>query len=162
ARRCRHAAAAVALALVALAGAHGSALAEKRVALVIGNDLYEHVSALRKAVTDANAVASNLRELGFTVVVGANQTRGTMSQALLAFDSAIEPGDTAFFFFAGHGFEIRGQNYLLPTDIPEVRRPNHRPTAGARRPHCGARARRLPQQSVRAAGRARAQGQRRA
>jgi hypothetical protein len=116
--RCRHAAAAVVFALVALAGAHGSALAEKRVALVIGNDLYEHVSALRKAVTDANAVASSLRELGFTVVVGANQTRGTMSQALLAFDSAIEPGDTAFFFFAGHGFEIRGQNYLLPTDVP--------------------------------------------
>ena len=44
-----------------------------------------------------------------------------MSEALLAFDKAIEPGDIALFFFAGHGFEIRGQNYLLPTDIPEVR-----------------------------------------
>jgi hypothetical protein len=114
----RRPAASTLLALIALVVATASALAEKRVALVIGNDLYQHVSALRKAVTDANAVASSLRELGFTVVVGANQTRGTMSQALLAFDSAIEPGDTAFFFFAGHGFEIRGQNYLLPTDVP--------------------------------------------
>ena len=44
-----------------------------------------------------------------------------MSEALLAFDKAIEPGDIALFFFAGHGFEIGGQNYLLPIDIPEVR-----------------------------------------
>jgi uncharacterized caspase-like protein len=37
---------------------------------------------------------------------------------LLAFDNAVGPGDTAFFFYAGHGFEIAGQNYLLPTDVP--------------------------------------------
>ena len=99
-----------------------------------------------------------------------------MSETLLAFDKAVEPGDIALFFFAGHGFEIRGQNYLLPTDIPEVREGQEeliRDSAfpadriidrlqarGARTD--GARARRLPQQSVRAAGRARAQGQRRA
>src|SRR6516225_64312 len=41
-----------------------------------------------------------------------------MSEAFLAFDRTIEPGDTALFFFAGHGFEIHGQNYLLPTDVP--------------------------------------------
>lgn len=90
----------------------------KRVALVVGNDAYRHVSQLRKAVTDANAVASALRALGFTVRVAENQDRLSMSQTLLAFDGAIERDDVAFFFFAGHGFEIAGQNYLLPTDVP--------------------------------------------
>src|SRR5258708_12012865 len=51
-------------------------------------------------------------------MVAENQTRQAFSQTLLAFDNAIEPGDTAFFFYAGHGFEIAGQNFLLPTDVP--------------------------------------------
>ncbi|HYM71542.1 MAG TPA: caspase family protein, partial [Stellaceae bacterium] len=100
-----------------LAGA-ASAAAEKRLALVIGNDLYQQVPALSKAVTDANAIASGLRKLDFTVTVAENQSRAAMSQALLAFDSSVTSGDTVFFFFAGHGFEIRGTNYLLPTDVP--------------------------------------------
>lgn len=92
--------------------------AAKRVALVIGNDAYRQVTPLRKAVTDANAVASALRGIGFAVLVAENQDRQSMSQTLLAFDSTIERDDVAFFFFAGHGFEIAGQNYLLPTDVP--------------------------------------------
>src|SRR3954452_16794642 len=76
------------------------------------------VSELRKAATDAHAVASVLRSIGFTVSVAENQDRLSMSPTLLAFDSTIERDDVAFFFFAGHGFEIAGQNYLLPTDIP--------------------------------------------
>src|SRR5205807_2404435 len=44
--------------------------------------------------------------------------RAALARTLLAFDNAIEPGDTAFFFYAGHGFEIAGQNFLLPTDVP--------------------------------------------
>jgi uncharacterized caspase-like protein len=51
-------------------------------------------------------------------MVAENQTRTAFSQTLLAFDKVVEPGDTAFFFFAGHGFEIAGQNFLLPTDVP--------------------------------------------
>ncbi len=92
--------------------------AERRLALVIGNDLYQNVPALSKAVTDGNAIASALRKLGFTVAVFENQSRQAMSQALLTFDSKIEQGDTVFFFYAGHGFEIHGRNYLLPIDIP--------------------------------------------
>ena len=95
--------------------------AAKRVALVIGNDAYRNVSELRKAVTDAHAVASVLRSIGFTVAVAENQDRQSMSQTLLAFDSTIERDDVAFFFFAGHGFEIAGQNYILPTDVPPAR-----------------------------------------
>jgi hypothetical protein len=94
------------------------AYAGKRVALVIGNNDYKYVPKLQKAVNDARTMGDTLKQLGFTVMVAENQTRQAFSQTLLAFDKAVDPGDTAFFFFAGHGFEIAGQNFLLPTDVP--------------------------------------------
>ena len=94
------------------------AQAEKRVALVIGNNDYRNVPKLQKAVNDARTMGDTLRQLGFTVMVAENQTRQAFSESLLAFDKALGPGDTAFFFYAGHGFEIAGQNFLLPTDVP--------------------------------------------
>jgi hypothetical protein len=94
------------------------AVAAKRVALVIGNDQYSNIPQLRKAVNDARAMNDTLKKLGFTVLVAENQNRKGLSETLLAFDRMIEKGDTAFFFFAGHGFEIGGENYLLPTDVP--------------------------------------------
>jgi Caspase domain len=92
--------------------------AEKRVALVIGNNDYKYVPKLQKAVNDARTMGDTLKQLGFSVMVAENQSRQQFSQTLLAFDNAVEPGDTAFFFYAGHGFEIAGQNYLLPIDVP--------------------------------------------
>jgi hypothetical protein len=94
------------------------AQAEKRVALVIGNNDYKNVPKLQKAVNDARTMGDTLKQLGFSVMVAENQTRQAFSETLLAFDKAVEPGDTAFFFYAGHGFEIAGQNFLLPTDVP--------------------------------------------
>jgi hypothetical protein len=94
------------------------AQAEKRVALVVGNNDYKYVPKLQKAVNDARTMADTLKQLGFSVMVAENQNRQQFSETLLAFDKAIEPGDTAFFFYAGHGFEIAGQNFLLPTDVP--------------------------------------------
>lgn len=96
------------------------ALAAKRVALVIGNDRYANIPSLKKAVNDARAMNDTLRKLGFTVLVAENQNRKGLSETMLAFDRMIEKGDTAFFFFAGHGFEIGGENYLLPTDVPSA------------------------------------------
>jgi hypothetical protein len=101
-------------------GLAAPAYAEKRVALVIGNDDYRNVPKLQKAVNDARTMGNTLKQLGFKVMVGENLNREQFSQALLAFDNALEPGDTAFFFYAGHGFEIAGQNFLLPTDVPAV------------------------------------------
>jgi hypothetical protein len=92
--------------------------AEKRVALVIGNNDYKYVPKLQKAVNDARTMGDTLKQLGFNVMVAENQNRQAFSETLLAFDKAVEPGDTAFFFYAGHGFEIAGQNFLLPTDVP--------------------------------------------
>src|SRR3954470_16210265 len=94
------------------------ARAAKRVALVIGNNDYRNVPKLQKAVNDARTMGDALRQLGFSVMVAENQTRQAFSQSLLAFDAAIEKGDTAFFFYAGHGFEIAGQNFLPSTDVP--------------------------------------------
>src|SRR6201995_1657804 len=92
--------------------------AERRVALVIGNNDYRNVPKLQKAVNDARTMGDTLKQLGFNVMVAENLNPQQFSQSLLAFDNAVGPGDTAFFFFAGHGFEIAGQNYLLPTDVP--------------------------------------------
>jgi Caspase domain len=109
---------AVASAAAAFLAFAAPAHAEKRVALVIGNNDYKNVPKLQKAVNDARTMGDTLKQLGFTVMVAENQTRQAFSQSLLAFDKAVDKGDTAFFFYAGHGFEIAGQNFLLPTDVP--------------------------------------------
>ncbi|HTO63433.1 MAG TPA: caspase family protein [Bradyrhizobium sp.] len=109
---------ALACALAALAVALATPAHARRVALVIGNNDYKNVPKLQKAVNDARTMGDTLKQLGFDVMVAENQNRQQFSQSLLAFDSAVGPDDTAFFFYAGHGFEIAGQNYLLPTDVP--------------------------------------------
>jgi hypothetical protein len=93
----------------------------RRVALVIGNDRYESLPALQKAVNDARSIGDTLTRLGFEVVRVENAPRRAMNQKLVEFTSKIGRGDTAFFFFAGHGVEIRGVNYLLPVDTPAAR-----------------------------------------
>ncbi|WP_420971361.1 caspase family protein [Bradyrhizobium sp. B120] len=103
---------------VACVASAAPAQAEKRVALVIGNNDYRNVPKLQKAVNDARTMGDTLKQLGFNVMVAENLNRQAFSETLLAFDRAVEPGDTAFFFYAGHGFEIAGQNFLLPTDVP--------------------------------------------
>jgi hypothetical protein len=108
-------------ALAFLAVLTAPAEAQKRVALLIGNNSYQHVPRLATAINDAHVLGETLKRVGFTVVVAENQSLPGFSQALLAFDKAIEPGDTAFFFFAGHGFEVHGQNYLLPIDVPAIK-----------------------------------------
>ncbi|MBI4274580.1 MAG: caspase family protein [Rhizobiales bacterium] len=108
----------VAVLAFAFVAALPPAFAEKRVALVIGNDSYQSIPALQKAANDARKMGDTLKSLGFSVQYGTNLSRRAMSEALLAFDRAVDAGDTALFFFAGHGFEIQGENYLLPVDVP--------------------------------------------
>ena len=76
-------------ALLALAA---PAHAEKRVALVVGNNDYRNVPKLQKAVNDARTMGDTLKQLGFTVMVAENQNRQAFSQTLLAFDKAVEAG----------------------------------------------------------------------
>jgi hypothetical protein len=105
-------------ALLLLAGFLSSAADARDLALVIGNDSYTNIPALKKAVNDAGAIAGELEKLGFIVRRAENLDQRAMSRTLVAFDNDIGPGDRAFFFYAGHGFEIDGINYLLPTDVP--------------------------------------------
>lgn len=110
-----------------LAGAFASALlasfpagAEKRVALVVGNNAYESVPKLEKAVNDAKAVSSSLQALGFQVQLATDLGRRDFIRQLSAFMDRVGPGDLALFYYAGHGIEVRGVNYILPTDVPPV------------------------------------------
>ena len=107
-----------------LIGLVAPALAEKRVALVIGNDRYANLPVLQKAVNDAEAVGDTLARLGFEVIRGRDLGRQGMIDKLAEFTARLEAGDTALFFYAGHGVAIGGVNYLVPTDVPAA-------TAGA-------------------------------
>ncbi len=93
------------------------ALSEKRVALIIGNNAYAEVAPLQKAVADAEAVAAKMEAAGYQTILSTNVDRRETNLAISRFTGALEPGDTAFVFYAGHGVEIDGENYLLPTDI---------------------------------------------
>jgi hypothetical protein len=109
----------VALATFAcLIGTAVSAQAERRLALIIGNDRYQNVPQLQKAVNDARTIGQALKGLGFTVTVAENVTRNSMSQQLVAFEASVQQGDVALFYYSGHGFEIKGENFLLPIDVP--------------------------------------------
>lgn len=101
--------------------AGGQVAAAKRVALVIGNDDYQEVVKLQKAGNDATAMAEALAGAGFEVIRAKNVSRREMNFQLQTFYSKLEPGDEALFFYAGHGIEISGRNYLLPTDIPSAK-----------------------------------------
>src|SRR3954451_23275470 len=87
----------------------GPALAEKRIALVIGNDSYQNLPADRqsqRAVNDARAIGGTLGKLGFEVIGGENLTRQGLVDKLDEMTRKLSPGDIAFFFFAGHGVTI--------------------------------------------------------
>lgn len=88
-----------------------------RVALVIGNSAYQAVSALPNPRSDAAAVATALREVGFqTVLLEQDVTREKLIDALRRFANASERASWAVIYFAGHGIEIGGVNYLIPID----------------------------------------------
>jgi len=91
--------------------------AEKRVALVIGNSSYQRVTALPNPAHDAAAMGDLFRRVGFDVVeVKTNLDQATMRKVLRDFSAAVRDADVAVVFYAGHGMEMNGTNYLIPTD----------------------------------------------
>src|SRR5690349_5942898 len=110
------------LVLTLLLGTLHPVLAERRVAFVAGINDYPNLpqeKQLQRAVTDAETVGDALQSLGFQVT---RITRGVTQETFLRrfgeFVRALEPGDTALFFYAGHGIALDGANYLIPSDIP--------------------------------------------
>jgi uncharacterized caspase-like protein len=107
------------IALGVLAGSVTSAeAAGRRLALVIGNSTYQHVSELTNPQNDAADVADKLRKLSFDVMLGTNLTRDQMHEAFENFAEQLQPGDEGLFFYAGHGISLSGENFLIPVDMP--------------------------------------------
>jgi hypothetical protein len=86
---------------------------EKRVALVIGNSRYE-TSPLRNPVNDANLVAGTLREMGFDVIARTDVNLREMQSAVRDFSRKIHNGSIGLFYYAGHGMQSAGRNFLIP------------------------------------------------
>lgn len=91
------------------------AAAEAKVALVIGNAAYP-VGSLRNPVNDATAMAKRLKAAGFDVTLRTNVTQREMTRAVSQFGEALKPGSVGLFYYAGHGMQVRGRNFLVPVD----------------------------------------------
>jgi uncharacterized caspase-like protein len=93
------------------------AAAEKRVALVVGNSAYRNVTPLDNPANDAKLMASTLRGIGFTLVGGGAQLdldKAALDSAVQSFSTQIQGADVGLFYYAGHGVQMRGANYLVP------------------------------------------------
>ncbi len=86
---------------------------ERRIALVIGNSAYKS-SPLRNPVNDATDMAAKLRGLGFQVSLGKDLSRKEMRTAIRKFGDDLKRGGVGLFYYAGHGMQTQGKNYLIP------------------------------------------------
>ncbi len=94
-----------------------SAIAEKRVALVMGNSAYQNVSRLANPGNDSEAMSATLKNAGFDVVdLKLDINANAMRRALRDFSGNVRDADIAIVYYAGHGIEIDGTNYLIPVD----------------------------------------------
>jgi uncharacterized caspase-like protein len=93
------------------------AFAEKRVALVIGNSAYQSVSRLANPVSDSDAISATFKSAGFDVVELRHDLKASeMRRTLRDFSDSVLNADVAIIYFAGHGIEIDGTNYVIPVD----------------------------------------------
>lgn len=106
----------LALVLLGIAVAVPSVQARERVALVIGNGAYEHAPVLPNPPNDARALTKALEALDFEVVAGFDLDRDGMAATFRRFSEALRGASTGLFFYAGHGLQVGGRNYLVPTD----------------------------------------------
>jgi TPR repeat protein len=107
--------------IAATAWAQGT---ERRVALVIGNSGYQHVGRLGNPGSDARLIAGTLRSLGFTLVGGGAEQdldKAAFDRAVREFGKEIQGAEVALFYYAGHGMQVQGSNWLLPIDANPTR-----------------------------------------
>lgn len=96
---------------------------EQRVALVIGNAAYKD-APLRNPVNDATDIAAALRTLGFSVTLKSNANQRQMKDAIRDFGNQLAKGGVGLFYFAGHGIQFRGRNFLVPVGA-NIERESH-------------------------------------
>ena len=99
-------------------------VAGRRIALVIGNGAYTHVTALPNPPNDAHAVAKTLRDLGFEVTESINADHATLEKVTSNFIVGATGAKIAVLYYAGHGVQIDGHNFLVPVDIQRDSAPN--------------------------------------
>src|SRR5579871_2194192 len=101
-----------------VAGMHmvAAAQAERRVALIIGNGAHQNVTHLTNPANDAKLIAAALQEDGFRVTHVDDLDRDSLAKALRAFGHDADGADWAVIYYAGHGIEMGGTNYLIPVD----------------------------------------------
>ena len=88
----------------------------RRVALVIGNGAYTSVPGLKNPPNDARDMAAMLRTLGFDVISGVNLNQRDMKKLIREFGMKLKGGGSGLFYYAGHGVQSKGRNYLIPVD----------------------------------------------
>jgi Caspase domain len=93
-----------------------AAVAGDRLALVIGNGAYANAPRLANPANDAADIAQSLRSIGFEIVEGRDLDKRAMEQKIVEFGHKLDGASLALFFYAGHGLQVSGQNYLVPID----------------------------------------------
>ena len=92
------------------------AFAERRVALIVGNGAYTAAGPLANPANDANDMAAALRKIGFEVLLGADLDKRGFDGKVRDFARALTKADVALFYYAGHGLQVGGKNFLVPVD----------------------------------------------
>ncbi len=93
-----------------------SLLKNKRLALIVGNSEYQYGGSLANPVNDARAMQETLSSLGFDVIKRENCTQKALKMAMDEFGKRLDNYDVGLFFYAGHGVQVNGNNYLIPVD----------------------------------------------
>jgi uncharacterized caspase-like protein len=106
----------LALAFLGLLLLRADAQPERRVALVIGNATYEDAGPLANPLNDAADLAAKLRDIGFEVIEGRDLGKRDLERKIGEFSDALEGAGTGLFFYAGHGLQVDGRNYIVPVD----------------------------------------------
>ncbi len=91
-------------------------IADKRLALIIGNSDYGSSMVLKNPVNDANLMEGTLKSLGFEVIKRINATKNDILEAVRDFSKKLTEYNVALFYYAGHGVQVEGENYLIPID----------------------------------------------
>ena len=89
---------------------------DKRIALVIGNSEYKNTPRLENPKHDAADIAATLKKIGFGVLEGRDLDKAAMDRTIRDFAEALAGAQVGLFFYAGHGLQVGGQNYLVPID----------------------------------------------
>jgi len=114
----------VILAALAWSCCSAPAFAEKRIALVVGNSAYQNITRLDNPKNDALLMADTLGGLGFTMIGGGAQTdldKAALDIAIQNFGRQIQGADVTLFYYAGHGVQVSGSNYLVPVNANPTR-----------------------------------------